>query len=134
MDALELAEEAKYQNIIDMAVGFTATLPLFQERSADLIKEKLTNLFEGLDRISSVAYGIENHRNLDWEKIDFRSFKENLKGEIKLDKLEQKLVNTIGEPPELWRLDKTFKINLKRRYYHGRKTDLQRIGTKKQAA
>jgi len=40
MDALELAEKAKYQNIIDMAVGFTATLPLFQERSADLIKEK----------------------------------------------------------------------------------------------
>ena len=107
---------------------------MFRERSADLIKGKLTDLSEGLDRISSVAYGIENHHDLDWEKIDFRSFKENLKGEIKLDKLEQKLVNTIGEPPELWRLDKTFKINLKRRYYHGRKTDLQRIGTKKQAA
>ena len=53
MDALELAEKAKKQNIIDMAVGFTAMMPLFQERSADLIKEKLTDLFEGLDRISS---------------------------------------------------------------------------------
>ena len=53
MDALELAEKAKKQNIIDMAVGFTAMMPLFQERSADLIKEKLADLFEGLDRISS---------------------------------------------------------------------------------
>lgn len=52
MDALELAEKAKKQNIIDMAVGFTAMMPLFQERSADLIKEKLADLFEGLDRIS----------------------------------------------------------------------------------
>jgi hydrogenase maturation factor len=48
MDALELAEKAKKQNIIDMAVGFTAMMPLFQERSANLIKEKLTDLFEGL--------------------------------------------------------------------------------------
>ena len=38
MDALELAEKAKKQNIIDMAVGFTAMMPLFQERSSDLIK------------------------------------------------------------------------------------------------
>jgi len=30
MDALELAEKAKKQNIIDMAVGFTAMMPLFQ--------------------------------------------------------------------------------------------------------
>ena len=44
MDALELAEKAKTQNIIDMAVGFTAMMPLFQERSADLIKEKLADL------------------------------------------------------------------------------------------
>jgi hypothetical protein len=53
MDALELAEKAKKQNIIDMTVGFTGMMPLFQERSADLIKEKLADLFEGLDRISS---------------------------------------------------------------------------------
>jgi hypothetical protein len=53
MDVLELAEKAKKQNIIDMAVGFTAMMPLFQERSADLIKEKLAGLIEGLDRISS---------------------------------------------------------------------------------
>ena len=36
MDAMELAEKAKKQNIIDMAVGFTAMMPLFQERSTDL--------------------------------------------------------------------------------------------------
>jgi len=53
MDALELAEKAKKQNIVDMAVGFTAMMPLFQEGSAHLIKEKLADLFEGLDRISS---------------------------------------------------------------------------------
>jgi len=53
MYALKLAEKAKTQNIIDMAVGFTGMMPLFQERSADLIKEKLADLFEGLDRISS---------------------------------------------------------------------------------
>ena len=63
MDALELAEKAKYQNIIDMAVGFTATLPLFQERSADLIKEKLADLFEGLDRISSDQDFSKMHRD-----------------------------------------------------------------------
>ena len=53
MDPLELAEKARKQNIIDMAVEFTAMMPLFQEHSADLIKEKLADLFEGLDRISS---------------------------------------------------------------------------------
>ena len=53
MEALESAEIAKKQNIIDMAVGFTAMMPLFQERSTDLIKEKLADLFEGLDLISS---------------------------------------------------------------------------------
>ncbi|MBN2058919.1 MAG: hypothetical protein JW882_00765 [Deltaproteobacteria bacterium] len=53
MEALEPAEIAKKQNIIDMAVTFSAMMPLFQERSADLIKEKLADLFEGLDRIDS---------------------------------------------------------------------------------
>ena len=62
MDALELAEKAKKQNIIDMAVGFTAMMPLFQERSADLIKEKLADLFEGLDRISSDQGFSKMHR------------------------------------------------------------------------
>jgi hypothetical protein len=61
MDALELAEKAKAQNIIDMAVGFSAMMPLFQERSADLIKEKLADLFEGLGRISSDQDFIEMH-------------------------------------------------------------------------
>ncbi len=51
MDTLELAEQAKKRNIIDMAVGFAGMMPLFQERSADLIKEKLTETFEGLERI-----------------------------------------------------------------------------------
>jgi hypothetical protein len=63
MDALELAEKAKKQNIIDMAVGFTAMMPLFQERSADLIKEKLADLFEGLDRISSDQDFSKMHRD-----------------------------------------------------------------------
>jgi len=53
MDVLELAEKAKKQNIIDMAIEFTAMMPLFQERSANLIKEKLIDLLEDLDRISS---------------------------------------------------------------------------------
>lgn len=51
MAPLELAEQAKKRNIIDMAVGFAGMMPLFQERSADLIKEKLTETFEGLERI-----------------------------------------------------------------------------------
>jgi len=52
-DVLELAEQAKKRSIIDMAVGFAGMMPLFQERSADLIKEKLTETFEGLERIGS---------------------------------------------------------------------------------
>jgi hypothetical protein len=67
MDALELEEKAKKQNIIDMAVGFTAMMPLFQESSADLIKEKLTDLFEGLDRISSDQDFSKMHRDFcEW--------------------------------------------------------------------
>lgn len=62
MDALELAKQAKKQNITDMAVGFTAMMPLFQERSADLIREKLADLFEGLDRISSDQDFSKMHR------------------------------------------------------------------------
>jgi hypothetical protein len=53
MDVLELAEQAKKKNIIDMAVSFTAMMPLFQEHSDDLITGKLADVFEGLDRISS---------------------------------------------------------------------------------
>jgi len=63
MNALKLAEKAKKQNIIDMAVGVSAMTPLFQERSADLIKEKLAALFEGLDRISSDQEFIKMHRD-----------------------------------------------------------------------
>jgi hypothetical protein len=67
MDALELEEKAKKQNIVDMAVRFTAMMPLFQERSANLIKEKLANLFEGLDRISWEQDLREMHRDFcDW--------------------------------------------------------------------
>ena len=50
MDITKLAKEAKQQNIIDMAIGYTAMMPFFQERSNDLIKEKLTDLFL-LDKI-----------------------------------------------------------------------------------
>jgi len=63
MDALEQAEKAKKQNMIDMALGFTAMMPLFQEGSADLIKEKLADLFEGLERISSDQDFSEMHRD-----------------------------------------------------------------------
>ena len=62
MAALELAEQAKKQNIIDMAVAFTAMMPLFQEASANLIKEKLTELFEGLVRISAEQEFNKMHR------------------------------------------------------------------------
>ena len=62
MDALEPAKQAKKQNIIDMAVAFTAMMPLYQERSADLIKEKLADLFEGLDQISSDQDFSKMHR------------------------------------------------------------------------
>jgi hypothetical protein len=51
MDALDLAIQAKKRNTIDMAVGFAGIMPLFQEGSADRIKEKLTETFEGLERI-----------------------------------------------------------------------------------
>lgn len=51
MGVLELAEQAKKRNTIDMAVGFAGIMPLFQEGSADRIKEKLTETFEGLERI-----------------------------------------------------------------------------------
>jgi hypothetical protein len=62
MDALELAELAKERNIIDMAVGFAGMMPLFQEGSADLIKEKLTETFEGLERINSDGEFNKMHR------------------------------------------------------------------------
>jgi len=62
MDVLELAEQAKKRNIIDMAVGFAGMMPLFQGRSADLIKEKLTEAFEGLERIGSDEEFNKMHR------------------------------------------------------------------------
>lgn len=58
-----MAEKAKKQDIIDMAVGFTAMMPLFQESSAGLIKEKLADLFEGLDRIISDQGFDKMHRD-----------------------------------------------------------------------
>jgi hypothetical protein len=62
MDVLELAEQAKKRNIIDMAVGFAGMMPLFQERSADLIKQKLTESFESLERIGSDEEFNKMHR------------------------------------------------------------------------
>jgi hypothetical protein len=49
MGVLEPAEQAKKRTIIDMVVGFAGMMPLFQEGSADRIKEKLTETFDGLD-------------------------------------------------------------------------------------
>jgi hypothetical protein len=62
MDALDLAIQAKKRNIIDMAVGFAGMMPLFQERSADLIKLKLTESFESLERIGSDEEFNKMHR------------------------------------------------------------------------
>jgi len=53
-----------------------------------------------------MAFGIENHLSLDCEEVVGMSFKENLKTKIKLDRLLQKLVSTIREPPGRWWLDK----------------------------
>jgi hypothetical protein len=63
MEALELAQQAKKENISDMAVGFAGMMPLFQEGSASLIKKKLTELFEGLDRVSSEQDFSKMHRD-----------------------------------------------------------------------
>jgi hypothetical protein len=62
MDAQGLAEQVKKRNVIDMAVGFAGMMPLFQEGSADLIKEKLTELFESFDRIGSEEGFNKMHR------------------------------------------------------------------------
>jgi hypothetical protein len=53
MDATKLAKEAKQQSIIDMAMGYTAMMPFFQEHSVDLIRKKLAVLFEGLKSVRS---------------------------------------------------------------------------------
>jgi hypothetical protein len=53
MEATERAKEAKQQNIIDMAIGFTEMMPFFEERSAELIKEKLSDLFGDLKQVRS---------------------------------------------------------------------------------
>jgi hypothetical protein len=63
MEVQELAEKAKKQNIIDMTAGFTAMMPLFQENSAYLIKKKLAELFEDLERISSDQDFNKMHRD-----------------------------------------------------------------------
>ena len=52
MNALELAEQAKKKNIIDMTVCFSAMMPLFQKHSDELIKEELASLYDGLERIN----------------------------------------------------------------------------------
>jgi hypothetical protein len=49
---------------------------------------------------------IGNHHKLPYEEIAAMPFKENLKAKINLDRLLQKLVSTIREPPGRWWLDK----------------------------
>jgi hypothetical protein len=63
MDAPELAEQAKKQNIIDMALGFTAMTPSFREGSADLIRNKIADSFEELDRVRSNQDFSKMHMN-----------------------------------------------------------------------
>lgn len=73
MEALEQAKQAKKENIIDMAVGFARMMPLFQEGSAGLIKEKPTKFFEGLDRVSSEQDFRKMHRDFcQWFVKTFR--------------------------------------------------------------
>jgi hypothetical protein len=62
MDALEIAKQVKKHNIIDIAIGVSAITPLFQDGSSKLIKERLADLFEGLDRISSDQDFSKMHR------------------------------------------------------------------------
>jgi hypothetical protein len=47
-----------------------------------------------------------NHHRLPCKENGTMSFKENLKAKNKLDRLLQKLVSTIREPPGRWRLDR----------------------------
>jgi hypothetical protein len=49
----QLALEAKKKNIIDMALGFTAMMRLFQKESDDLIKEHLAHTLRELEEIDS---------------------------------------------------------------------------------
>jgi hypothetical protein len=53
VDARESAEKTNEENIIRMAIGHTAMMPLFEEHSVDLILEKLTYLISCLDQIST---------------------------------------------------------------------------------
>ena len=62
MDALQIAKQVKKHNVIHIAIGVSAITPLFQERSSKLIKERLADLFEGLDRISSDQDFSKMHR------------------------------------------------------------------------
>lgn len=53
MDIQEVAEKSKRKNIIEMAVWFTAMMPLFQGSSGDLVKQELESLFDGLNGVVS---------------------------------------------------------------------------------
>jgi hypothetical protein len=97
-------KQAKERNIIDMAVVFACMMPLFQGRSADLIKEKLTELFKDLDRIGS-EQGFRILETTRQENVAM-PLKENLKTKIKVDRLFQNLVSTMKEPPGRRWLDK----------------------------
>ena len=62
MDVTALAKEAKQQNIIDMAIGYTAMIPFFREHSDDSIRKKITDLLGRLDRIWKIEDFIQIHR------------------------------------------------------------------------
>ena len=100
MDALEIAKQVKKHKIIDIAIGVSAITPLFQERSSKLIKQRLADLFEGLDRISS---------NQDFSKMH-RDFCQWFVKTIRLAKIE--------EPPSYGHAAKVLDLALKVYVYY----------------
>ncbi len=102
MHDTELAKEAKQKNIIDMAIGFTAMIPFFQEGSADLIREKLTDLLGGLDLIRTDKEFSKVHNNFcQW-------FVKNIR------------LTKSGEPPAYGHAAKVLDLTLKVYVYYCR--------------
>lgn len=69
----ELALEAKKKNIIDMALGFTAMMRLFQKESDDLIKDRLAQTCQGLEEIDSEEAFRELHKSFcEWFRQEIK--------------------------------------------------------------
>jgi len=66
----------------------------------------LESVKDASKRVWALHVLTENHHKLPYEENAAMSFKENLKAKIKLDRLLEKLVSTIREPPGRWWLDR----------------------------